>query len=233
MGIRLLEKREKENNREYAYRTLRENIMTLELPPGETLNENELAEKMKVSRTPVHEAILMLKEEALAEVYPQSGSRVSRLEVERLNEGYFLRLQVEPEIMRQIAGNLSSEEIMAFKQNLKYQSEALKREDYLDEFYRLDEEFHHMIYRFSRKETIWRAVKNVCSHYDRVCYLDGMMSRAGVEHREQENRALYRILLTGQEPEGSPQSFCCEKYLSAYKKNFGEILEAYAEYFNI
>lgn len=34
MGIRLLEKREKENNREYAYRTLRENIMTLELPPG-------------------------------------------------------------------------------------------------------------------------------------------------------------------------------------------------------
>ena len=169
MGIRLLEKREKENNREYAYRTLRENIMTLELPPGETLNENELAEKMKVSRTPVHEAILMLKEEALAEVYPQSGSRVSRLEVERLNEGYFLRLQVEPEIMRQIAGNLSSEEIMAFKQNLKYQSEALKREDYLDEFYRLDEEFHHMIYRFSRKETIWRAVKNVCSHYDRVC----------------------------------------------------------------
>lgn len=68
MGIRLLEKREKENNREYAYRTLRENIMTLELPPGETLNENELAEKMKVSRTPVHEAILMLKEEALAEV---------------------------------------------------------------------------------------------------------------------------------------------------------------------
>lgn len=232
MEIRLLEKREKENNREYAYRTVRENIMTLALAPGETLNENELADQMKVSRTPVHEAILMLKEEALAEVYPQSGSKVARLDVERLNEGFFLRLQVEPAVLVQIAGNLSSEQIAAFKENLKYQSEAAKCEDGMDELYRLDSEFHHMIYRFSRKETIWRAVRNVCSHYDRVCYLDGKMSHDSAARKEQENRTLYRILLTGQAPDGDLGLFY-ERHLSAYRRNFGEMLEQYAEYFNI
>lgn len=232
MEIRLPKKREKENNREYAYRTVRENIMTLVLTPGETLNENELADQMKVSRTPVHEAILMLKEEALAEVYPQSGSKVARLDVERMNEGFFLRLRVEPAVLMQIAGSLSSEQIAAFKENLKYQSEAVKREDSVDELYRLDGEFHHMIYRFSRKETIWRAVRNVCSHYDRVCYLDGRMSYDSAVLKEEENRVLYRILLTGQAPDGDLERFY-EKHLSGYRRNFGDMLEQYPEYFNI
>lgn len=39
MSIKISEKREKENNREYAYRLLRSNIMTLQLMPGTTLNE--------------------------------------------------------------------------------------------------------------------------------------------------------------------------------------------------
>ena len=44
MSIKISEKREKENNREYAYRLLRSNIMTLQLMPGTTLNEGELTE---------------------------------------------------------------------------------------------------------------------------------------------------------------------------------------------
>ena len=36
MTIKISEKRENENNREYAYRLLRSNIMTLQLMPGAT-----------------------------------------------------------------------------------------------------------------------------------------------------------------------------------------------------
>ena len=39
MKLRISERRKKENNREYAYRVLRDNIMTMQLLPGETLNE--------------------------------------------------------------------------------------------------------------------------------------------------------------------------------------------------
>ena len=58
MTIKISEKREKENNREYAYRLLRSNIMTLQLMPGATLNEGELTELLGISRTPIHEAII-------------------------------------------------------------------------------------------------------------------------------------------------------------------------------
>ena len=50
-----------ENNRAYAYRMLRKNIMTLQLQPGCQLSEAELCEQLAMSRTPVHEALMMLK----------------------------------------------------------------------------------------------------------------------------------------------------------------------------
>ena len=43
---------EGENNREYAYRVLRQNIITLQFAPGQTLSEAELSEKLEMSRTP-------------------------------------------------------------------------------------------------------------------------------------------------------------------------------------
>ena len=41
-----------ENNRAYAYRMLRKNIMTLQLQPGCQLSEAELCEQLAMSRTP-------------------------------------------------------------------------------------------------------------------------------------------------------------------------------------
>ena len=48
-----------ENNRAYAYRMLRKNIMTLQLQPGCQLSEAELCEQLAMSRTPVHEALML------------------------------------------------------------------------------------------------------------------------------------------------------------------------------
>lgn len=89
MPIILSKRIEKENNREYAYRVLRDNIMTLRLLPGTTINEGELAELFHTSRTPIHEAVLMLKEEYLVDVYPQSGSKISRIQLDILKEDIF------------------------------------------------------------------------------------------------------------------------------------------------
>ena len=80
-----------ENNRAYAYRMLRKNIMTLQLQPGCQLSEAELCEQLAMSRTPVHEALMMLKSEWLVDVLPQRGSIVSKISVPYLNEGFAMR----------------------------------------------------------------------------------------------------------------------------------------------
>ena len=46
--------------REQAYQTIRSRIITMELKPGDPLNDRELAEQMGISRTPMREALLML-----------------------------------------------------------------------------------------------------------------------------------------------------------------------------
>ncbi|MEF9990835.1 MAG: GntR family transcriptional regulator [Romboutsia sp.] len=66
----LYEKREKENSKDYAYRVLKDNIMVLNLKPGELLSEAELSEKLGISRTPIREVLMRLKNEHLIEVKP-------------------------------------------------------------------------------------------------------------------------------------------------------------------
>ena len=51
--------------------------MSLELKPGELLSEVELSEKLNISRTPIREVLMRLKNEHLIEVKPQSGTYVS------------------------------------------------------------------------------------------------------------------------------------------------------------
>ena len=51
------ERRAGETSREYALRSLREKIVDLTLAPGSFVSENELAQELGLSRTPVREAL--------------------------------------------------------------------------------------------------------------------------------------------------------------------------------
>ena len=55
--------------RDVVFNTLRQAILKGELKPGERLMELQLASKLGVSRTPIREAIRMLEQEGLAEIY--------------------------------------------------------------------------------------------------------------------------------------------------------------------
>ena len=94
---------------------------------------------------------LMLKEESLVDVFPQSGSRVSGIDLETLNEGLFLRLQVEPVIISQTAGNLTKRTDCAVERESGGAGDTALQETYLDTFFKIDDEFHRMIYEFAKK----------------------------------------------------------------------------------
>ncbi|MBQ9458902.1 MAG: GntR family transcriptional regulator, partial [Oscillospiraceae bacterium] len=58
------------------------------LVPGEKLNEAEIAAWFSVSRTPVHEAMLLLAKERFTEIYPARGSFVSRISLPECDAVY-------------------------------------------------------------------------------------------------------------------------------------------------
>mgnify|MGYP001186262862 CR=1 FL=1 len=115
---------EGENNREYAYRVLRQNIITLQFAPGQTLSEAELSEKLEMSRTPVHEAVMMLKNEWLVDVQAQRGSSVSMIRVDYLREGFNMRLMLEASIMQQLAGRLTMQQLKPFAACIEFVPDA-------------------------------------------------------------------------------------------------------------
>jgi DNA-binding GntR family transcriptional regulator len=78
-----------------AYDQLRVAILRGELPHGERLAEEEIAENLGISRTPVREALRRLASEGLVDVAPNRGASVARWESEDLQEIFDLRAMLE------------------------------------------------------------------------------------------------------------------------------------------
>src|SRR5512138_3159503 len=81
--------------RERIATRLRQAIIAGELPPKARLPEPELAEQLRVSRTPLREAIRQLEAEGLVATIPRIGTFVSEITPQDTEELYALRVVIE------------------------------------------------------------------------------------------------------------------------------------------
>ncbi|MCA4133369.1 GntR family transcriptional regulator [Arthrobacter sp. M4] len=151
--------------RDQTLDTLRRRIISLQLPPGEALSENELAQELGVSRTPVRESLILLREEGLVQVFPQIGSFVSLVDLSRVSEAQFVREAIECASLADIS--VDAQGIAGLRKILAAQSEADAHGD-MDEFFRLDEDFHRELLRLAGHESAWAAVNSAKAHLDRA-----------------------------------------------------------------
>ena len=73
------------------YQFLLNAIVTVHLSPGIGLKEKEVIKRLGVSRTPIREALLRLEDEGLVQIFPQSGTYVSKIKIEAVLESKFIR----------------------------------------------------------------------------------------------------------------------------------------------
>lgn len=172
----LYDKKHKETGKAYAYRVLKDNIMSLELKPGELLSESDLAEKLSISRTPVREVLMMLKNEHLIEVKPQTGTYVSLIDKNIINEAIFMRSVLEKEVLKQACDGLSDEVYMELEKNLFVQKLIHDKEGKEIEFHNLDKKFHKLIFLGCNKINIWDSIMNISTHYNRMRLLSEQKS---------------------------------------------------------
>jgi GntR family transcriptional regulator, rspAB operon transcriptional repressor len=152
-------------NRQIVYETLRRKVLALELPPGAALSENELAAALGVSRTPVRESWIVLAEEGLVQVFPQVGSFVSRVDPDRVADAQFLREAVELAALDDLPAELDPEVVAELRGNLERQQAP---DIDLEEFFGLDEAFHHGLLRLSGHARAWSTVVAAKGHLDRA-----------------------------------------------------------------
>ncbi|TQJ39913.1 DNA-binding GntR family transcriptional regulator [Arthrobacter sp. SLBN-112] len=151
--------------RDQTLETLRSRIISLQLPPGEPLSENELAQELGVSRTPVRESLILLREEGLVQVFPQIGSFVSLVDLARVSEAQFVREAIECASLRDLAVDPAG--IASLRGILQAQTDADAAGD-VEGFFRLDEDFHRELLRLAGHESAWSAVNSAKAHLDRA-----------------------------------------------------------------
>src|ERR671936_1621606 len=101
--ISLAERRTGVPARTQVYAALRDAIVRAELEPGRRLSENELASWLGVSRTPIREALVRLRDERLVEIVPQLGTFVSRISPQAVADAQFVREALECAAVRAAA----------------------------------------------------------------------------------------------------------------------------------
>lgn len=79
---------------------LRKMILTFQLRPGERLVQDDIAKHLKVSRTPVREAIRQLEAEGLVTILPYKGATVSVVTAKEIEEIYQVRIALESHASR-------------------------------------------------------------------------------------------------------------------------------------
>lgn len=91
---------------EQAAIALRREIVTARLPPGETLSEAAICERLSFSKAPVRAALARLAGEGLVSAVPRRGWVVALVTVRDIHEVFDLRLLLEPEAARRATGRI-------------------------------------------------------------------------------------------------------------------------------
>src|SRR5579872_97746 len=82
--------------RDNVYESLRSDILSCRLAPGDDVREQDLALRYAVSRQPVREALLRLEREHLVTVQPRQGYRVNPISLSDARDLLRFRLALEP-----------------------------------------------------------------------------------------------------------------------------------------
>ena len=157
--------------RELAYQTVRSRIITMELKPGDPLNDRELAEELGISRTPMREALIMLNIAHMVVIKPQSGTYVAPIDLKLMELEQFARYTLEKEILNRVRGQLTPEQEADYRLNieeyrqLEAAPEAPQRETRLLE---LDNAFHRKAFEICGMEAHFDHMLSTLQHVERI-----------------------------------------------------------------
>lgn len=150
------------------YDDLRQRILSLELPPGTNLLRAELAAKYQVSQTPLRDALQRLEQDGLVQIFPQSRTLVTRIDVALVHEAYFLRTALETEVVRQLARTGAPEAVKRGRSVLELQQSVASDQSQLRLFHELDEYFHRVLFDGLDRSSLHSLIRARAGHLDRV-----------------------------------------------------------------
>lgn len=135
---------EKTLTAEEVYQTLRSEILTLRIRPGEMLPENMLVSRFGLSRTPIRSIIVRLSQEGLIVQQGRKGNYVSLIDLDMAEQMIFLRLQLEIAAFSHLIRHSDTMLLVHLRENLDEQLRVSTSSEPVEHFYQVDSAFHGM-----------------------------------------------------------------------------------------
>jgi DNA-binding GntR family transcriptional regulator len=205
-----------------VYEVLRQKILTVQLKPGESINERWLADWLGVSRTPIREAINRLSANGLIAIVPNVGTSVSLINVGKVKECHLIRARLESMIVRFAAERFDGRAGRTLSDLIDRQIATHEGPDVIGNII-VDTAFHRAIAQLSGLNVTWGILQQAMDEIVRVRHLSVRRPRA-LRGAIDEHLVILEALKTG-DPDR------CEQAMKAHlAASFQHIVSALEEH---
>jgi DNA-binding GntR family transcriptional regulator len=184
--------------RENAYRQIKRRILDGTLRPGQFLTEDEMANALSVSRTPVREALAALSRDGLLELVPHRGAFVRRPSLKDVEDLFEIRIALETLALRKALPQLSEEVLQSLLARTKRQQATLAKLGPKD-VEALSVDIHMVLLKVAGNEHIVELIHQLRErvYIGSTLYQnsDGSLNRAHAERMTTEHHELLLALL--------------------------------------
>jgi DNA-binding GntR family transcriptional regulator len=172
---------------ERAYVELRDRIVTLRLPPGAALREDELMRELGIGRTPLREAVKRLSLENLVYVEPRRSTVVTAVDAADIVHITEVRAELEAQAA-ELAARRMDDAARATGEALLAELRALGRGEDADTLMRFDARIHRFTWETSRNPYLIETLERYFVLSLRIWYvvLDRVPGLAGAVRDQTE-----------------------------------------------
>jgi len=135
-------------------------ILAGEFAPNEKLGEEEMAERLNVSRGPVREAFRALSQAGLVRIEKNRGVSVRQISVQEADEIYELRAGLDEMIGRLAAKRITEEQLEQLRGLIVSMEESARARN-VDAYYPLNFEFHDLLASFTNNRTLLSTYRRI------------------------------------------------------------------------
>lgn len=155
---------------EIAYEQIKAAIISGALAPGSRVSEQQLAEQLNVSRTPVHQAVVRLQNEEWLEVSSRRGVTIAPLRADEMREIYEVLIGLEGVAVASLASRdpAADDEVDLELQDACNRCEQALEEKNLRRWAAEDDRFHRLLIERSGNSRLARVAASVMEHAHRA-----------------------------------------------------------------
>lgn len=140
-----------------AYTRLKAMIVSLELPPGSTIREQVLQDRLGIGRTPLREALHRLAQEHMLHIYPRRAIVVAKLGVTEIRQIFEMRVVIESAAAGLAAERISGEELQRVMELAPELTMSRSQAD-VGTYLAVDHQFHCLLGKYAQNAFLEESI---------------------------------------------------------------------------